>query len=347
MDQHVTKLKTQRRHRSDSGEYRMDDSPHILIVDDSSIDVEVLKDILKRGGYKIRSVSRGQIALNTVKDQPPDLILLDVKMPEMDGYEVCRRLKSDKQSQGIPVIFISALDMFEDRIKGFRAGGVDYITKPFHPEEILARIETHLILRGMQKKLELKNCQLQQEIADRRQAEKLLQEKEARYRAIVETFDGYIYICSRDYRVEFMNKQFIERTGYDGTGEKCFKVIHNRDSVCPWCVNDRVFNGETVRWEVQSPKDNLWFYVVNTPLYHADASISKQSMIWDITERKIADEALRKSEEDYRTLVENLNIGVYRNTGGPQGHFVQANSAIAKMFAYDSVDEFMKIKVSD
>jgi len=113
-----------------------------------------------------------------------------------------------------------------------------------------------------------------------------LRDSEARYRAIVNAFDGLIYICSQDYRIEFMNKNLVERTGYEAVGESCFKVMHDRDSVCPWCVNDRVFAGETVRWEMLSPKDNRWYYMVNVPVYRANGSLSKYSMIMDITDRK-------------------------------------------------------------
>jgi PAS domain S-box-containing protein len=127
--------------------------------------------------------------------------------------------------------------------------------------------------------------------------EKTLREREERYRAIVEAFDGLIYICSEDNRIEFMNEELIKRTGYDATGEVCYRVLHDRDSVCPWCVKERVFEGETVRWELESPKDNRWYYVVNTPIYNADGTISKQAMILDITERKAMEEALEKSAE--------------------------------------------------
>ena len=124
-----------------------------------------------------------------------------------------------------------------------------------------------------------------------------LREREERYRAIVEAFDGLVYICSDDYRIEFMNEELIKRTGYDATGELCYRVLHERDSACPWCVKEKVLKGETVRWELESPKDNRWYYVVNTPIYNADGTISKQAMILDITERKAMEEALEKSAE--------------------------------------------------
>jgi PAS domain S-box-containing protein len=127
--------------------------------------------------------------------------------------------------------------------------------------------------------------------------EKTLREREERYRAIVEAFDGLVYICSEDNKIEFMNEELIKRTGYDATGEVCYRVLHDRDSACPWCVKERVLEGESVRRELESPKDNRWYYVVNTPIYNADGTISKQAMILDITERKAMEEALEKSAE--------------------------------------------------
>ncbi|MFA6450884.1 MAG: PAS domain S-box protein [bacterium] len=140
------------------------------------------------------------------------------------------------------------------------------------------------------------------DITKRKLAEAALKESEERNRAIVEAFDGFIYICSQDYIVTYMNQKFIDRTGHNAIGGKCYKAIHDLDEICPWCVNERVFKGETVRWEVLSPKDNRWLYVVNTPIYNLDGTISKQAMILDITERKEAEKEL----EHYRARLEEL-----------------------------------------
>jgi PAS domain S-box-containing protein len=142
------------------------------------------------------------------------------------------------------------------------------------------------------------------DVKDPRKVGSTQRESKSRYRVIVEAFDGLIYTCSPDYRVEFMNPRLIERTGYDGTGEYCYKVLHERNSICPWCVNDRVFQGETVRWEVQSPKDNRWYYEVSTPIYHSDGRVSKQAMIQDITGLKQTEEALRQANAELERRVE-------------------------------------------
>ncbi len=122
----------------------------ILIVDDTPANLRVLSRMLIRRGYKVRAAINGTRALEAVQANLPDLILLDIMMPNMDGYEVCRRLKAGEQSRDIPVIFISALNATENKLKAFTAGGVDYVTKPFQAKEVLARVETHLALRNLQ-----------------------------------------------------------------------------------------------------------------------------------------------------------------------------------------------------
>jgi PAS domain S-box-containing protein len=161
----------------------------------------------------------------------------------------------------------------------------------------------------------------------------------AQYEAIIEAFDGYIYICSDNFEVEFMNQRFIERTGAYPLGQKCYRVLHDQSNVCPWCVNDRVFRGETVRWEVQSPKDHRWYYVVNTPIRHPDGTMSKMAMIQDVTAHKLTEQALKEAEAKYRDIYENAVIGIFQST--PDGHLLSVNRALAHMHGYDSPEEMI------
>src|SRR5437764_1775744 len=126
----------------------------ILVVDDTPANLQVLAGMLKDRGYKVRPVPGGKLALLAARRDPPDLILLDINMPELNGYEVCEQLKADDRLKGIPVIFISALAEPLDKVKAFAMGGVDYLTKPFQMEELHARVETHLKLRRLQIELE-------------------------------------------------------------------------------------------------------------------------------------------------------------------------------------------------
>ncbi len=124
----------------------------VLVVDDNPLNLYVLKKILKQDRYQPILANNGKQALQIVHQETPDLILLDINMPEMDGYEVCRRLKSNPATENIPVIFLSARTESDDIVQGFDAGAVDYVTKPFNGAELLARIKTHIeirVLRGL------------------------------------------------------------------------------------------------------------------------------------------------------------------------------------------------------
>lgn len=143
---------------------------NILIVDDKLSNLQTLMKILVNRGYKVRPAINGMLALEAIQKVRPDLILLDIRMPDMSGYEVCNRLKEDEETSDIPVIFISALDEIDDKVRAFEIGGIDYITKPFHVEEVLVRIETHLSLRILHKRL-------LEETEKRKEQEKLLIQK--------------------------------------------------------------------------------------------------------------------------------------------------------------------------
>jgi serine phosphatase RsbU (regulator of sigma subunit) len=141
-----------------------DASANILIVDDTPANLRLVSKLLRENGYQVRAVANGPRALATVAAHPPDLILLDIRMPGMDGYEVCARLKANPQTADIPVIFLSALAEIQDKVKAFETGGIDYIPKPFQLEEVLARVGTHLSLRRLQRNLQEANQRMQREL---------------------------------------------------------------------------------------------------------------------------------------------------------------------------------------
>jgi PAS domain S-box-containing protein len=143
----------------------------ILIVDDNPANLQLLTESLTRHGYAAYPACEGGLALEFVQSHIPDLILLDVIMPEPDGYEVCKSLKASERTRDIPVIFMTAMTRTEDKVTGFDLGAVDYITKPFQLDEVLARVRIHLALRAAQRQLGERNAQLQMEVAERKGAE--------------------------------------------------------------------------------------------------------------------------------------------------------------------------------
>ena len=151
---------------------------NILVVDDTPANLRLLAGILNGKGYKVRPVPNGELALSAARGMPPDLILLDIMMPEMNGYEVCEKIKADERTRDIPVIFISAINDVLDKVKAFEVGGVDYITKPFQMEEVLVRVETHLAMCQLQTKLKQKNEELTVTLAQLKATQNHLVESE-------------------------------------------------------------------------------------------------------------------------------------------------------------------------
>ncbi len=172
----------------------------ILIVDDIPANLHMLMDILKTHGHAVRPVSNGYLAISSAQTQPPDLVLLDVMMPIISGYDVCQRLKDDARTRDIPVIFISARDDIQDKALAFRAGGVDYITKPFQAEEVLLRVQTHLKLRQLQRALQEQNSALQQEIRERQQVEEVARRMNAQLELLVRERTAELEAANNDLR---------------------------------------------------------------------------------------------------------------------------------------------------
>lgn len=180
----------------------------ILVIDDTPENLHLLSTMLNERGYKVRSVTKGATGLRGAIAAPPDLILLDINMPQMNGYEVCEQLKINEITRDIPVIFISALGDVLDKVKAFDVGGVDFITKPFQIEEVLARIQTHLTLHRLQQQQQSQNLRLKQEIADRRRAEETFE------KSFLASPSPIAITTLRDGTFLTVNPSFLRMIGY-------------------------------------------------------------------------------------------------------------------------------------
>jgi PAS domain S-box-containing protein len=331
----------------------------ILIVDDAAANLQFLTNLLTERGYKVYPASDGELALEFVRLVLPDLILLDIRMPVMDGYEVCRQLKSDKRTSSIPVIFISILENESDKIKAFQEGGVDYITKPFHPEEILARVKNQLRLRQLTDHLENTvserteelcnvNEQLQNELTERMHAEEELKSERMLLTSIMETSPIGITTVDRCGKVIFANSQAVTILGLT------ISEITNRTYNDPgWHITD--FSGNTfpeeqlpfrqvmktlkpvfdVQHAIVWPDGRRVFLSVNgAPTFDEMGQIERVVFtLQDITERKQADFALVESEEKYRRLAENARDTIYRMSL-TDGNYEYVSPAAYSMFGY-------------
>jgi len=205
--------------------------PQILIADDHSTNLKILRDALEPEGYSILIASDGKVALERATSFLPDAILLDIVMPVMDGYEVCRRLKQDKATEHIPVIFITIKDDKNSLIKGFQAGGVDYIVKPFDKEEVRTRVKSHLKMSLLTQELLQKNRELQQEIELREQAETEKQQAESALElAEVAHKQAEDALQKTAEQLSIISQQEIERWGIDafvGKSKILSKIIED------------------------------------------------------------------------------------------------------------------------
>jgi len=162
--------------------------PHgdIMVVEDNMSDLKLLSDILTKAGYHVRPATDGELTLRSVQAKLPDLILMDIKMPGLSGVEVCRRLKADPETRDLPIIFISALDETELKVKALEVGGIDYISKPIEPSEVLARINIHINTHRLQQKLTTQSEELIAEIEERKQVEEELKNSQYQLRRLAQ-----------------------------------------------------------------------------------------------------------------------------------------------------------------
>ncbi len=278
---------------------------NILLVDDLPENLQLLSDLLIKLGYTVRSVTSGRMALKTVKVKRPEVIFLDVKMPEMDGYQVCQTIKADQDLRNIPIIFISALNDVFDKVKAFESGGVDYITKPFQVEEVVARLENQLTSQRQQRLLE-------QEIIKRREAEEVLYQSRALLSSILNSsLDGIAAMQAvrepssgeiKDFRCLVVNPilaRAFEHNRDDIMGKLILKKLLNR--IQPelfYRFVRTVETGESLEQDIYYPSiEPRWYHFVAVKLGDGFAIT-----IRDITARKNMELALQDANQKLQQL---------------------------------------------
>ena len=311
----------------------------ILVVDDEIPNLQLLAGLLEKEGYQVRPAEKAQTALEAALAKPPGLILLDVRMPDMDGFELSRHLKQDERTRHVPILFISALQDTEAKVQGFEAGGVDFISKPFREQEVLARVKTHMHLYRMQQHLE--------QLVDERTVDlikhksllekkvKALKESEERYDLAVngsaaglwdwDLRTGEVYYSDRlkellgyrpdellDTLDEFWSR--LHPVDYEATRQTLDQHLKER---VPYIIDFRL---QTKSGEY------LWFHARGQALWDETGEPTRMSgSITDITDRKQAEEEIRHSEERFRKLMEQspLDIVILK----PEGQISDVNTA--------------------
>lgn len=280
----------------------------IFIVDDNPANVKVLAQVLALAGYRFLVAMDGVSGIQKITKAQPDLILLDIMMPDLDGFETCKRLKASTETHNIPIIFMTALASTADKVKGLSLGAVDYITKPFQQEEVIARIETHLKICRLTKKLESQNKQLRLEIQQRQDAEDKLKV----ISRATEQSPASIVITNVYGEIEYVNPKFEELTGYTlaeakGNNPRILKTGYTlpQEYQAMW---DKISAGERWYGEFQNKKKNgelYWEYASISGIKNGQGEITHYVAVKeDITQRKLTEQALLNLNQELEDRVE-------------------------------------------
>ncbi|QXE24228.1 multi-sensor hybrid histidine kinase [Richelia sinica FACHB-800] len=255
---------------------------NILVVDDNPVNLVLLSKVLANAGYKVRSAPDAHLALMSVQAKLPDLILLDIMMTDMDGYEVCQTLKSSEKTRDIPVIFISALDEPLDKVKAFTVGGADYIPKPFQAQEVIVRVENQLRIQRLQRQLREQNQQLQQGIYERdraledlKQAQEKLRKATSRLSILIENLQAAVLVEDENRQIALLNQEFcytfeLAVSPQELLGADCSQIAQK----CDYLFLDPVKFGERIT-EVVNQKQP----VVAEEIQFLDGSIYERDYI--------------------------------------------------------------------
>ncbi|MFA4985961.1 MAG: response regulator [Candidatus Brocadiia bacterium] len=359
----------------------MNEKATILAVDDTSESLSLLARLLGAAGYEVRPADSGELALAAVAAAPPDLILLDIRMRGIDGLEVCRRLKASAVTRHIPIILLSASTEIKERVEGLRVGAADFISKPFHSEELLMRVKMHLALsrataslEGQAAALSKANEQLQTEVAkrqsiegelrhsldqaersrramlntleDQKRAEEALKESEDKFSKAFQTSPYAVTITRPDNgRFIEVNGAFVSMSGFtreealadSSIGLKSWVNEKERERVVAALRAGHTVVGQEYLFRTKSGRIITCSF--SAQMIQLSLGTCVLSSINDISDQKRAEEALRESEEKYRSIFDNSIEGIYQTT--PEGRHIAVNPAFARMFGFKSPEEMI------
>ncbi|MGF1536119.1 MAG: adenylate/guanylate cyclase domain-containing protein [Elainellaceae cyanobacterium] len=287
----------------------------ILVVDDRLDNLHVLSEILEWGGYHVRKATSGAMAIRSAAEAAPDLVLLDVNMPMMDGYTVCRRLQADPSLEHLPIIFISALSDVKNQIEGFEAGGVDYVTKPFQADEVLARVKLQLNVQTLRHKLEvqaevlqLQNEQLQSEIDQRKRAEET-------YRSLFENASEGIFQISPQGHYIAVNPKLARIYGYSSPTEMLASVVDANQQYVDGKHRAKLLRHTGQYGEVMEVVSQVWCKDGETiwisenirAVFDCDGQVSHyEGTVQDVTDRVLVENLLSQDRQRTARLIADL-----------------------------------------
>ncbi|MBF0412819.1 MAG: PAS domain S-box protein [Desulfamplus sp.] len=326
----------------------------ILVVEDNISDLKLMSEILKNANYKVRPANDGELALRSISSKLPDLILLDINLPDMSGINVCRQLKLNPATQDIPIIFISAMNETDLKVKALEEGGIDYITKPFQSSEVLARIRTHLKMRQLQQKIEAQTKELMAEIKERKrieeelekhqkELEKLIEERtaklkesEEKYRLLFENANDGILIHDTKSQILAVNPMSCQLLGYDNSeliSMKVSQVKTSDEAQRESELIDHLIENGHIKFETKlQRKDGLEIpIVVSARCINWNNEPAVMSIYHDITERKKSEEILRQRTEELETVLDAIPAFVWIGTD-PECRFIKGNRYVNEFF---------------
>ncbi len=301
----------------------------VLVVDDQPSNLRFLSKLLTAQGYEVYRAICGQLALNAAIAHCPDLILLDIRMPKMNGYEVCQRLKATAKTEQIPVIFLSVLDDINDKLQAFQVGGADYIAKPFQVEEVLARIDKQVCLQKLQQQLKEQNAQLQQ-------SQSLLASV---LNSSLDSVAAYSAVRNNQGNIVDFQWLLVNRATYKISDWSLNEVVGKYLlAEIPQVRTSGLFDlyvsvveiGETVDQEFyyeHDPVTSVWLHIVAVKLNDGLAVTFR-----NITDRKQAEIALRESEERFRAIFEQAAVGIAKTA--LCGQFLRVNPGFCQIVRY-------------